>query len=267
MDRDELLFNAAGMRKKIRKEIPLRKLLILIVTALMLVDSSAFAEDSSFSVGVSTWFNSREFTNSAGKVYESDDPIFMYGPTLKGRSGNVFYGLTYLVSGADYEYTYTDDAIEKEVDSMSRRDLDLVIGYMFSPYVGVYAGYKRIKGDWTYDYTDKTTPSSSYTLDNYLEETISGPGFGVNGSIPVSDQAALYGSFAWMALDQEYLDTSTGATTEYNLGGIAFEFGGAFLLSPRLNANVGYKYQSFEDPDYDWTLKFSGLTAGLNLIF
>ncbi len=246
----------------------MRKIVALfaLMTVVVVAAPAAFAEGAKTTLSVKTWMNSWEISDSAGNSVDSDNTVLMIGPAVSVRlENNVFFGGSLLFTTGDYEFPYGDGTSATE--TISRTDLDLTIGYMFTPRFGAFVGYKSITGD----YTDEWPASGIQYATGDL--TMNGPGFGILANIPLSDTVALYGSLAWMFMDFEFtysgpdsFENALYSSTD-DVTGASVEIGLAFLLNPQTSINVGLKSQSFSGSDTDIEHSFAGLTAGLNYTF
>jgi opacity protein-like surface antigen len=228
---------------------------IIVVAMVLVASGAAFADDTAFSVGIKGWLNSWTRTFSSGSSVDSDAQILMLGPSVNVKFSNgAFLGGSYLISSADYEFTSGSD-----VDKISRKDLDLIAGYMFTPRIGLFIGYKSIEASVSYE--NKVT---GVTVSDYATFDMTGPGIGVLGNIPLNDMLALYGNIGYMSL--KYSEDFGISYTE-DEPGYSFEIGLAAAFNPNLSGNIGYKLQKFTGSDSDITDSFSGLTLGLNYTF
>ena len=215
----------------------MKKLIPVIVLAIILSFGMAYGQDVTFSVGLKTWYNDWEY-ELPGNTYDSD-PVLMIGPSVSIKYDKFFGGVSLLSSIGKYEWSGGVEA--------DRTDIDLIAGYMFHPRLGAFVGYKRIIAGF---------PGS----DTYIY----GPGVGLTGNYPVRDNIVLYGSFSYMFLDYEI---DPGGT--FDSSGASIEGGAAYIISPNWNASIGYKYQKFtgDFPAGDLDDTFSGLTLGAQYRF
>lgn len=238
----------------------MKRMLIGIIALVMVVTAggAALAEETSVTLGIKGWLNSWERSDAFGNSVDADSAILMLGPSLNVKFGNgVFLGATYLASMADYEFT---DGVA--LDKVSRKDLDFILGYMFTPRVGMFVGYKSIKASLSFENT-----ATGFTVDDYADFDLTGPGIGLLGNIPLNDVLALYGNISYMKLEYSEDYGIYGGTYSEDEPGFSFEFGLAAAFNPTVSANVGYKLQKFTGADSDITETFSGLSLGLNFTF
>lgn len=239
----------------------------ILFVVVMAAAAAAYAEDTAVTVGIKAWQNSWEEKSEFQGTTETTDlgSSLMVGPSLNVRfPNNWFVGASYLVTTKDYE---AKDAFgEPGVNlATSRKDLDLIAGYMFTPRFGAFFGYKSIDAEATVTITDPFfgTVSDSATLE------LKGPGIGILGNIPLSDAVALYGNLAVMSIDSTF-KFSDGTSEKSDLVGASLEVGVAFAFAERFSANVGIKGQSFTGDDEGGgttTDTFAGLTLGANYTF
>jgi len=215
----------------------MKRLIPVIVLAIILSFGVAYGQDMTFSVGLKTWYNAWEYEDFSG-TYDSD-PVLMIRPIVSIKKDKFFGGVSLLSSIGKYEWSGGVEA--------DRRDIDFIAGYMFHPRLGVFVGWKNLKAEFS-------------ASDTYIY----GPGVGLTGNYPVRDNIVLFGSLSYMFLDYEIDPGDT-----YDSNGFSFEGGAAYIISPNWNASIGYKYQKFtadfNGTDLDDT--FSGLTLGANYRF
>lgn len=241
----------------------MKKYFFVFLLGLFIVSGSvAFAEDTKATIGLRGWVNSWEITDSVGDSIKSDDSVLMIGPYVNVRfDNNWFLGGSLLTTMSDYEFSYADCVGCGGIpgmETLSRTDIDLMAGYMFTPRFGAFFGYKSISGD----YKDEWPLGSTWATGSF---DITGPGIGILGNIPLSDSVALYGSLSYMWLDFEL--TIEGYSASEDMTGSSFEIGLAFVLDPQWSANVGIKSQVLTGEDTDLEHSFAGLTAGINYTF
>jgi hypothetical protein len=238
----------------------MKKLIPAIVLAITLSFGVAYGQDVTYSVGVKAWVNSWEI-EFAGGGSETTDATLMIGPSASIKYDKFFGGASVLFTPGEYEWSYAGGYSEKA----DRTDLDLIAGYMFHPRLGVFIGYKHLKADMSYE-NDPVFGSGSFgTI--YLF----GPGFGLTGNYPVSNNIVLYGSVSYMTLDFEWEFPSSlgGGTFTSDADGASIELGAAYTISPNWNASIGIKSQIFTGDigGDDLTNGFAGLTLGANYRF
>lgn len=261
----------------------MKKVCIVLIAVLLAFSSSMAFADTKVTLGLKSWYNwwthDRDYASGTTKSWDNGSS-FMVGPSLNIKAGKVFFGGSYLQSTSNYEapdWFAPEDADRMEFE---RKDLDITAGVMFTPYIGVFVGYKSI--DAPMEYTNAAS-TPTFSSADFGSMTIKGPGFGILGNIPLGQSAALYGNLALLSVEQQFeypvrtfvsslgnTRGSTGTTPAFDMIGASFELGSAFAFSEIVSANVGFKYQSFWGDDaYDNTdtQSFYGLTVGLNFTF
>jgi hypothetical protein len=237
-----------------------------LFVAILAAAAAANAEETKVTVGLKAWQNSwEEKTETAAGGTETLDlgSSLMVGPSVNVRfANNWFAGATFLATAQDYEtkdLLFTGDLL-----TVSRKDLDVIAGYMFTPRFGAFFGYKSIDADATY-----TLPASLGSGSGSFTWELTGPGLGILGNIPLTDSIALYGSLAVLSIDSTFTNAD-GTSTTADLVGASVELGAAFAFAERMSANIGIKSQSFsgdEDDGGTTTDTFTGLTFGVNYTF
>ena len=230
----------------------MKKLILGIVFAIILSFGVAHGQDTSFSVGVKAWVNSWEMEIELAGFNETTAPALMIGPSVSIKKDKFFGGASLLFTAGEYEWDFGGGEYERA----DRTDLDLIIGYMFIPRLGVFIGYKHLSADMEYEFLGSTSDDGTITL--------SGPGFGLTGNYPVSNTIVLYGSLSFMILDFEWEFAGGGSYTS-DANGASIELGAAYIISPNWNASIGIKSQTFEEDII--TNSFAGLTLGANYRF
>lgn len=224
------------------------KKIAILVSMMMVVLSTAVAAQAevNFTLGAKAWYNSWEEKDGTDKF--DFGSAFMVGPALTLRVDKFFIGGSYLMTASDYESELTVGSNTVDL-SMDRQDLDLTIGYMFVPYVGIFAGYKNMTADMQVG----STASFPWKLN--------GPGAGVLGNVPLGESVSLYGNMACMLMNQEINDVETDG----DLLGVSAEVGAAVNFVQGLAGTLGLKVQHFQNTDdSEITETFVGVTAGLS---
>ena len=228
------------------------KRFIVFLAALMVLSSGfAFAADGvKVEAGIKIWNNS----------WESKDPDPVYGGTTKFDAAlligpaisvtlpsNVFFEASYLMSVTDYEKTEAPAEITVERD-----DLDIAVGYMFIPEVGIYVGYRSTSMDWKVTFPGG---SDSGSID------LSGPVIGLRGNYSFNDVFGVYASVAYLMTEYD----EQGFTEDDP--GTQFELGVKAKFSKEFSGTLGYKVESFEGDKSKVKDTFSGLTLGVMYAF
>ena len=280
----------------------------LLCMVVVFVGSTACAQEFSASVGIKAWYNKWEGYLTLEDV-ESEDESLLVGPSVKLSYKRFFGGVTYLLSTSDYDYhnnrTYDDPASGASAwaendTSAGREDLDVLVGLMVHPRVGVFAGYKRIvSSDAHIDYRSGVEGVDSGTGQPIelgltdlrdVELQLSGFAFGVTCNYPLPKlPIVLTANAAYMPnmRNRTYhvvteTETEDGAVTEESFGhgsvnyyqdGYTVELGATYTLGENIGLSLGYKYQEIEKDDnvgefYDSAdMEFSGVTFGIDYRF
>lgn len=215
----------------------MKKLMVILVSMAVMWCGSAFAvtEDLTLSVGMKSWYN---WFEPHANDYDTS-AAFMIGPTAKAQYKNMYLGITYLTSTSDYE--------PLEDSNMSRDDLDIVVGYMLTPRLGLNVGYKGIYTD-----VDEDDGSASFHL----------AALGVGGNIPLYDEGLLFMNVNGLA---GTFDVDSPDTEDADVLGVSAELGAVFSIIKNLTANAGFKYQYLDVEGEGAT--FYGPTLGLDYRF
>ena len=232
----------------------MKKCIIAVVVAVAALWSGmAFAaEGVEVEAGVKAWYN--EWTN--------DDPAFgktkydaslLIGPAVEAKFPNhLFIEASYLVSVTDYESTFFLHKLTAD-----RQDLDLNVGYDFSPSFGAFVGYKSVAMDWDMDLNGTIIDNGSIDL--------TGPTVGIRGRIELNETFSIYGNATYLFTKVENKD-STGTTNE-KAPGTVFELGAKAAFSKALSGTLGYKVESTKEDKTNIKDTFSGFTLGVMYAF
>lgn len=242
----------------------MKKLILVLMAEALLFGGLASAEDTSFSLGVKAWNNSWKFEEEGSSTIKYDAAT-MVGPSLTIKNSDLFLGLTLLVTAKDYKNTDADPSTEFDT---SRTDLDFIAGYMITPRLGIYMGFKSLQAT-----LKVTMPSAGISEQEGFDIALQGPGIGILGNYPINDVVALYGNLGFLSLNATSVPTTWWLTnvnasepaTSETLSGASVEIGAAFVINEFWSANVGIKSQSFTGDDSE--NKFSGLTGGVTYTF
>jgi opacity protein-like surface antigen len=242
----------------------MKKLLVVLVGIfLFAVATTAFAE-TKVTVSLKAWSNDWEeeasYADGTSETFDIGSAI-MVGPALNVRfDNNMFAGVTYLATTSDYEFQNSN--IPPDTIGIDRKDLDLTVGYMFTPRFGMFIGYKNI--DASARFTAPPPEVDAFDL------TLKGPGIGILGNIPLTNSVALYGNLAFMSIKEKF-EFPGGGSSSSDMTGASAEIGVAVAFSEAFSGNLGFKYQSFAGDKDEFgeevTETFSGVTLGLNYTF
>ena len=257
----------------------------VLCIATILCSSAAFADDDvKVTLGLKGWYNwwthSATYSDGSSNSWNNGS-AFMIGPSLNLKFGKVFLGASYLQSTSNYKAPDWFDNGGGDTMEFERKDLDLTVGFMFTPYFGAFVGYKTIDAPMKYTNPNSTPTFSGVDMGSWK---LKGPGIGILGNAPLGRSAAFYGNLAFLSVKQEYeypatsfvdstgrtISLAGGTTSSYDMTGGALEFGVAFAMTERASANVGFKYQTFSGDSSAGTTHtqtFYGPVFGLNLSF
>lgn len=244
----------------------MKKILLVIVSVMMIVTSTAALAEVKATLGVKSWYNWWEHTvdYSDGTSDSWDNgSSFMIGPSFNLKLGKAFLGASYLKSTSDYEAP--DWNTNGDMMQFERKDLDATVGVMFVPYFGIFLGYKSIEAPMSYT-------NQFGVRDSTKDETwkINGPGIGILANAPLGRSAAIYGNLAFLDLEQEFESATGISSSSFDMVGVSFELGAAFAFSRVVSSNVGFKYQTLSGDSAAGNThhqNFYGLTLGVNFTF
>lgn len=220
-----------------------------MLTLLLLFSTTAFAADEeragSVSVGIKGWYNKFDYTyGSTSPTTASTDYKLMVGPSIKGSYKNFFGGVTYLTTISDYnlEFSPTD------VMEVSRKDWDIIAGYMLHPRIGLFIGYKNIE----------------LSFEGGSRQS-SGPAAGLTGNLPLGDAGfSLYGNVSYMRFSDKW-SYDAGGDFDEKSNGYSGELGVTYSFLQRASASLGYKHQLIKRDTEDEA--YTGATFSLDYRF
>ncbi len=168
----------------------------ILLTALFILIGNAFSfasEDYSFSIGFLSWYNR---FNPISRVRGMDVPqstfALMTGPTIKAQYKDVFLDVTYLLSNCDYNLISPNTLVNVHRadanSSATRKDIDIIIGYMLTPKWSVNIGFEGIYVDDNVSLTSPRAVTNGRRFENYNIGLV-----GVGAYIPLS------GRFVWIS--------------------------------------------------------------------
>ncbi len=236
------------------------RLAVLLVPAFLIgAPVAASADEGQLSVGVKAWANSWEFSDGTDAL-ASDNSALMVGPSLKYRQGNVFVGASYMVSLTEYEFSDSDIDPGVTADiAAEKNDLDIIVGFMITPRIGVYGGYKTMAVDVSVS-NIVGAPASNY---GGFSIDYSGFGLGLLGNVPLSERAVLFGSLGVMSLEED-TSNADGSSSVEDLTGSALEIGVSMAMSSSVSASVSIKSQGLTYDDGS-DFSFTGLAASIDV--
>ncbi len=221
----------------------MRSFLIGVVATLLLVAGMGEAraeEGPGVQVGVKMWYNDWS-QDRPGFGSITSDYTTLLGPAIEAKFENqVFIEASYLISTADYHFSDQISAADVE-----RQDLDVAVGYLIIPEFGVLLGYKNTT------FKERTTG---------IEDTLYGPGLGVNTNLPLNEDLSFYGRLDFLFTRFEQNDA--GVVFREDSPGWMFEFGLKYAFTRSFFGSLGYKYETNEGNDTNVRDTFSGVTLG-----
>ena len=236
----------------------------------VLENSSAYAAmaDLSVTVGAVTWYNRYvPISRIKGMDAPQSSYAFMNGPTLKVQYKDLYFGATYLPSSNDY--SLMDISLRRaDVDSSaSRSDIDLVAGYMLTPYLSLEVGYKGIFVDDTVTLVSQSGSANAKRTEMYNMGLL-----GAGATVPVGNKTTLF--FTANALlgsfhnDVAYPDSYRGLNEP---GAVTTAWGGSaevkatYSVIKDLSVSIGLKAQYIKAGSDNSS--FFGPTSGLEYRF
>ena len=257
----------------------MKRIFVLLVLGFLLLTGIAFAaekDELQVTVGVKTWYNSWKETWDSGYGSGSDrvvkvksKSVFVVGPTISFRKGNYFGGVSYLQSASDYKHdvTYRTSATERDhlTDSISRYDIDGLIGYYFHPRIGGFAGYKyaHYKSTETDVILDNSgnIVSTSNTIGTH---NIYGPVVGLTANYPLGATGLtpfLSLAYYWVRHDNDADPVRSG-----NFSGPSAELGIGYTFK-KVTVTAAYKHQEYYKDTEGGYFKFGGPVFSVNYTF
>ena len=194
----------------------------------------ANADDFYLDIGVKGWVNQWKIKFDAPDVEDTtSDTNLLIGPMIKVGYKKFFGGVTFMQAVNDYDFG--------EGYKWSRKDVDIVFGYMLHSRVAIFAGYKYLTGTSSID----------------TSHTASGPAFGISLNFPITKiRTTIYANGVYMPLKGEL--NSLGIVTDHDVNSYSLEGGISVSLHKNWLVNVGYKYQYL-----DWRKTVEDITSGV----
>jgi len=209
---------------------------------MLFLSEYAFSEDFDFNVGLRTWYSDWEISPKSGSSTTSDYS-FMVGPNFKVSYQKFFAGASFMATTSDYKFQNL---------TWPRYDLDVMIGYMVHPRLGLVAGWKSIRG----------------TTNTGVTHSVNGPTFGATFNYPIPMEAVnvtFYLNGAFLPLQGDISGPGSNDTS-YDIIGYSAEAGFAYAPIDTLSITLGYKYQNLDWRDLANDI-LSGVTLGVNYAF
>jgi len=235
---------------------------IIFIFIGVIVPFKGYAID--ITAGVTAWYawgSKQEYTKwnsirgNNSCVY---DPTFLYGPVIAVRL-NDYFNLTfvYLYSKFSYkENVYKDIEDKFFVDSkVKRSDSDLALNYRLNNSFRVFAGAKYLSYEISSSFDDIY---DGHCYSSSKHKSI-GPGLGVSGTYPVTDNIFLLATLSGFYLfstgekfedygvyDDKYIDGPVNMTVGYNEYGINTNISAAYYITGfSTTINLGFRFQYF----------------------
>ncbi len=230
----------------------MKRIFIGVVAVLLLIVSSGAAraeeakenkegrESIEIEAGLKTWYNKWKRSGPAESF--TTDSTFLAGPAVEAKYEHVFAEASYLVSTSNYKFT--DAGTTTEFD---RKDIDIAIGYMFTPEFGVIVGHRN---------------SAIKNKETSSEETNYGHFAGVLGSYPLHDAFSVYGKLTYLLTRLKSDVVSTEAAP-----GMVAELGVKYAFNKEIAANLGYQFESTKGKGSSTKDTFTGFTLGAMYAF
>ena len=249
----------------------MKKILLLtfiIICTGIIIPSKTYSAD--ITIGATAWYawgsryeNVREESIRVNNNY-AFDPALFYGPAVSVKLNNDFnLTFVYLYSKFDYiENVYEDDGGSCFVEArIKRSDSDLALNYRLHDYIKVFIGAKYMAYEIKLSYDDIYRGH----CDSQSKHTSIGPGLGLSGTYPVTDNifilATVSGFYLYSAGEKFednkiYDDRNTkpvNITVGYNEYGINSTIQVAYYIAPAATViSLGARYQYFITDYYDY---------------
>ena len=228
--------------------------IVLVVACVALWGGLAFAgEKVEVEAGVKAWYN--EWTSNDPLVTKTEwDASLLVGPAVEVKfPSHIFIEASYLMSVTDYTSTFYLHKL-----TANRKDLDLAVGYDFTPSFSAFAGYKNVSTDWDMDLNGPIIDSGSIDL--------AGPMAGIRGRFALNDTFSIYGNATYLFTKAESKSRYV-ATKKEDAPGTIFELGAKAAFNKQLSATLGYKVESTKEDNTNIKDTFSGFTLGVMYAF
>lgn len=252
----------------------MKKIMVTSTMVLVFGSNPAYSarEDFSASVGAMSWYNNYV---PISRIHGMDVPkssyAFMYGPTIKARYKDLYFGVTYLLTTDNYELVVTDSPVKihraKANSSASRNDVDFVVGYMLTPILSLNAGYKGIFVDDNITLVSQGVARNAKRYETYNLGTL-----GVGANIPLGTKFiwtlngnALLGAFHNDVTYPAYYNRLNEPEINTTAWGASADTSVDYAIINNLSANIGLKCQ-YTKAGSD-NSSFFGPTFGLDYRF
>ncbi|MBF0541140.1 MAG: hypothetical protein HQK91_06790 [Nitrospirae bacterium] len=208
--------------------------ILMLLVFIMAADIAWSKDDLTIEAGISIWNPSVTFNPVEGVINSSS---ILVGPKLNVIYDNFFSEISYLIPFSGFNTT-VDFFGYSVSENIKISWLNLKLGYMVSPNIGIYAGYIKNSGS---DTASLGTTSLSGTF------SISGPGAGIIIRLPLGKVINLYanGSYNFGS----YSNQASTITYTCNVFDVEGGLGYKFLMS-NIQATLGWRYQTVSIPDF-----------------
>ncbi|EDN71462.1 outer membrane OmpA family protein [Beggiatoa sp. PS] len=209
------------------------------------------------------WFNTW-----TGWFYNSEEGHFIAATTeletahlltLGGRYDKFSLAFTFLP-----EYSYDFPTVGTTNVSADRQEEDVTLSYSLMPELQVGVGFKRVKLDYIYQYSNNTTKEGHYK--------IYGPTLNIGSQVCLANfigaNISLFGSFSYGFLKTKWSDNDNDYTRYHSADlGVSWELPKIQQFKPEIR--FGYRAQTIytEIPAGDGVDATEGFTLGLRVTF
>ncbi|MBF0542092.1 MAG: hypothetical protein HQK91_11665 [Nitrospirae bacterium] len=210
----------------------MKKLIVILILSISLLSvNTAWSKDSkddfTIDVGISAWMPSISYSPTPANITYTSSTLV--GPKVDIEFDRFFLGLKYLFPFTGFNANVTPTAST----SLKTSWLSLLLGYMVTQNIGIYASY--IDNSSTLN-VDLGGSSISQT------HSIAGPGLGVIACLPIGKKGLsfyLNGSYSFGSYKDTGLPKSPYTTNVIDVeAGLGYKF-----LKETLQANLGWRYQ------------------------
>jgi hypothetical protein len=212
---------------------------VFAILLLLSMHGAARAEENAKAVaGLKTWINSWKKETPGAESMKSTTSTLVGWTAEAELSNRVLAGASYLVTAVDYLFDQPAGNLEAE-----RNDLDVMIGYRFTYNVDVFTGYRSTR------ILEEVTKA---------KETLSGPLFGIRGSVPLNNTLSLFGELTYLPL----INKATYAAIDKKEPAVEWFVGGGvrYVFTRKIVVALGYKYETVKGKHTQVTDTFSGAT-------
>ncbi|MBF0540119.1 MAG: hypothetical protein HQK91_01550 [Nitrospirae bacterium] len=244
----------------------MKRLLLVFLMSLLLVSlgQTAWSADDGanksyespvvVSVGVTSWYPA--YTTTYTQPYKATTSEFMLGPRVSFSYKDFFLGASWITAASGINWSTGNSFLDQNEKQSA---LNLILGYMFNQYVGLFGGYLYETGSYKYN-------NSLISGIHLLSNTLQGPGLGVTGKLPIGDNFFLYlnGSWMWATFTWDGFPSYTRNVLTID-GGLVLRFAesAAVSLGWKHQMNFLYSYSSV----YLGSESFTGPTLSLTWSF